>query len=858
MFKKNNNVIKMNGGGYYYRLSQILKVFLIMLFFAINVFAEIPHSYVTENPNKEVTQIETLKRKDKAELNLTITKKNSKEAKVERAFYNTSTGLFYIVINGKEYNIAPDDNLLISNKLEELPNLSTTNGRKKINKMFNTREVNYKMESNGNWRNIQTTFEELPKEVYINVLDRNYNLKDVLNLKDIKITRASDIFVETEIYADIYEGYQGDFFNGKFIKNLGVQDSKNKYIKYNASNIISWNSNFENQQFFLYDDDILKEFGVNEKIEVYETNTYPEKNYIINDELVIKTYSFKDYGNSLWFHFVSFPRKDFSFKVEEKKQRPYINNEINKRTYYFTYKKIFLKGESILSIDSLYKNEYIKFNSCTIDNLQPISLIENISGVTINTISGTGLLTLEQGDILSVNGQQNTINYGTLVDQNLTLNGINLSYKVENGKLQLRVNNYDMGIDQAQPLNLKVNRSGQEVMNHTMFIAVPNIQVISGESILEVKEYYSSPEYIYFNSFAISNPKPIEIENSLADVKVVQNSGNGLVNLENGDILELNGKEYHIEAGGNLSEQQDTLGEINFKFKVENGKLRLALISWGVLEPDRTLIINVNRKNNKLLNHKMIIKAPRRVAGISNLTFTEKYPLGEFVRFQGISLTAPTDGSLENPTPPGVTYKTVDGYGIPFMKDGDILEVQYNTMRDIKRYIIDSKNSLKHQTIDLPGIVLLLSVENGKLRLGLNKWTANKNAVLTLKIIRGVNEISSTNLTLEVPKAQFDILKGGILDFGQLIQGSKNIKAETDILLQMHQDISEVNMNLSTTTPELVNSNGAILHARDLQVDVQNQENRRYLVIIKGKLDISEQQELGAYKGSALLNVEIK
>ena len=162
-----------------------------MLFFAINVFAEIPHSYVTENPNKEVTQTETLKRKDKAELNLTITKKNSKEAKVEKAFYNTSTGLFYIVINGKEYNIAPDDNLLISEKLEELPNLSTTNGRKKINKMFNTREVNYKMESNGNWRNIQTTFEELPKEVYINVLDRNYNLKDVLNLKDIKITRVS-------------------------------------------------------------------------------------------------------------------------------------------------------------------------------------------------------------------------------------------------------------------------------------------------------------------------------------------------------------------------------------------------------------------------------------------------------------------------------------------------------------------------------------------------------------------------------------------------------------------------------------------------------------------------------------------
>ena len=86
------------------------KFFLLMIglfIFSLGIFAAVPHSYVTENPTKEITQTKTLKRKDKAELNLTITKKNSKEAKVEKAFYNTSTGLFYIVINGKEYNISP-------------------------------------------------------------------------------------------------------------------------------------------------------------------------------------------------------------------------------------------------------------------------------------------------------------------------------------------------------------------------------------------------------------------------------------------------------------------------------------------------------------------------------------------------------------------------------------------------------------------------------------------------------------------------------------------------------------------------------------------------------------------------------
>ena len=288
-------------------------------------------------------------------------------------------------------------------------------------------------------------------------------------------------------------------------------------------------------------------------------------------------------------------------------------------------------------------------------------------------------------------------------------------------------------------------------------------------------------------------------------------------------------------------------------------KLRLALTSWGVLEPDRVLTINSKKNTNvELMEHRMTIKAPRRVEGTSTLKFTEKYPIRDIVRFQGISLTAPNIGGIEPPIPAGVSYKSNDGYGIPFMKERDILEVQCETMRATQKYIIDSKNSLKHQTIDLPGTVLSLLVEDGKLRLGLNNWLVNKNTVLNFRLIRGVNEISNTSITLEVPKAPFDILKNGILDFGKLIQGSKNKKAETSILLEMHQDISNVKFSLSTSTPELVNSSGATLQARDLQAGVQKQGKKRHLVRIIGRLDVPEKQELGVYRGSVLLNVTIK
>ena len=52
-----------------------------MLFLIANIlsFAEVPHSYVTENPKKEIQKVETFKQRDKAELNLSVTKLKTKE-----------------------------------------------------------------------------------------------------------------------------------------------------------------------------------------------------------------------------------------------------------------------------------------------------------------------------------------------------------------------------------------------------------------------------------------------------------------------------------------------------------------------------------------------------------------------------------------------------------------------------------------------------------------------------------------------------------------------------------------------------------------------------------------------------------
>ena len=1128
-----------------------------MLFFVINVFAEIPHSYVTENPDKEVTQTETLKKhKEKAELNLSITKIKSKEVE---GLHNPEQKKIYFNLDNIEYEIQPGDHIYVSEELQEVPSISTTNGRKKINGMLNQKvlkegSLEYIVTNERTTSKIEVSYSKTPKEIYIGILNNQYQIKKILkgNVKktDINLFAYSDslgmLFDKNfDIIGWGDRSFNEEIFNSKskygnntFIKTIsgtnkikighttyregnlhviieGYDKSGNKVYTspalgrvttYNGNGAYSWaeknwsitlpehyilvikaagytgdpkgdNSNGDNTidiaQIFnvKLDDFIHKADGVSNLI--VDENYEPE--YIKFDSCTIETIKPLSLLNSpkgvklastsgdgllhldptdtleingqkhilassnLAEQKLELNKIKLSYKVENGKLELKVDEygletsspqainikivkdkdikDVMEHTINLTVPYIQkIIGESDLSVDEYYdKSEYITLSSCTLENPQDVSLVTPIEGVTLKQYKGKGIVKFEPGDILEVNGVQSTVNgTGGVSERSENIGGVSIYYKAQNGNFQIRVNDYKIEQESPQTIILKLLRNGKEIMDQKIYLYVPKlvinnskmnvkirdeykeeyfniynlpynvkgieflsgdktisvitpgnyrekreyggfwingVQVVDrkgttipertlnfekytvktqrngnliislsnypkkisepieltlksytrsytpghdyggdndghngsgspghwsgrtreqiivfyyvpskvvGQSTLEVKEYYPTPEYIAFNSCTTPAPAPIELENSLRDVKVIQNSGNGLVNLEQGDILQLNGKQYTIGTGGTLPEQSDILGNINFKFKVENGKIRLALTSWGVLEPDRLLTINASREGHPIMEHKMTIKAPRRVEGTSTLTFTEKYPIRDIVRLQGISLTAPNIGGIEPPIPAGVSYKSNDGYGIPFMKEGDILKVQCETMRATQKYIIDSKNSLKHQTIDLPGTVLSLLVEDGKLRLGLNNWLVNKNTVLNFRLIRGVNEISNTSITLEVPKAPFDILKNGILDFGKLIQGSKNKKAETSILLEMHQDISNVKFSLSTSTPELVNSSGATLQARDLQAGVQKQGNKRHLVRIIGRLDVPEKQELGVYRGSVLLNVTIK
>ena len=131
---------------------------------------------------------------------------------------------------------------------------------------------------------------------------------------------------------------------------------------------------------------------------------------------------------------------------------------------------------------------------------------------------------------------------------------------------------------------------------------------------------------------------------------------------------------------------------------------------------------------------------------------------------------------------------------------------------------------------------------------------------MVLKAIRGTNEISSHAITLTMPEAPFNMIDSGNLDFGNVLQGAKNKKAESNIRIEMleGQDVSEVKFKLREEQPVMTNSQGAELRVKKIDKTVQRVRDREYNIKLKGTLDVPEEQQSGEYRGSNILDIEVK
>ena len=394
-------------------------------------------------------------------------------------------------------------------------------------------------------------------------------------------------------------------------------------------------------------------------------------------------------------------------------------------------------------------------------------------------------------------------------------------------------------------------------------------ETLKGNSTLTFAEYYPVNEFVQFTANpTIQNAQPLALDNSVKDV-TLETTGKGLVAIQQGDKLTVDGHQVVIGAGGNIGLQKLTIGNVKYTYEVKNGKFRIALNEWGVLEPNRTIPIKIvrteNGKDKSLAEHNLTIKAPRRVEGTSNVKLNQDYSIRNTIRFNGISLQGAGALGLENPIPLGVSLTSTAGQGIPFMKEGDRLEISdglttrstYST-RGVKAFTIGPNGTLGKQQVKLNNGELTVFVEGGKLRVGVNNWLVNNTINSNVRLVRGTNEIMNHTLDIKVPEAPFNIKKNGLLDFGNVTSGSKRT-AETDIVLEMLKDVSDVKFSLKDPQPMLENlGTGDNLKVNRIEYLVSKQGKRDYKVKLKGNLIIPEGTKSGLYTGSTVLELQIK
>ena len=144
-----------------------------------------------------------------------------------------------------------------------------------------------------------------------------------------------------------------------------------------------------------------------------------------------------------------------------------------------------------------------------------------------------------------------------------------------------------------------------------------------------------------------------------------------------------------------------------------------------------------------------------------------------------------------------------------------------------------------------------------------NTYNSGSNVVESIVGVLGGLFNPTPNYTDENAEAAFQRKlkknkKNGLLDFGNVTAGTKRT-AETDIVLEMLKDVSDVKFSLKDPQPLLENlATGDTLKVNRIEYLVSKQGKRDYKVKLKGNLTIPEETKSGLYTGSTVLELKIK
>ena len=274
--------------------------------------------------------------------------------------------------------------------------------------------------------------------------------------------------------------------------------------------------------------------------------------------------------------------------------------------------------------------------------------------------------------------------------------------------------------------------------------------------------------------------------------------------------------------------------------------------------PQSQYILGIGRnKYFKEVIPEIELKAERLV-GSFTLTFDNDYEIRELLTFNSTTLQERNPVSTRGLK--GATLSEIDGAGILEMEDGDILEVTDNSgKRSVTKINISGKGSLKKEILLSDNVTrLAVKVADGKLQLGLNNWKISGEHELLFRVLRGSHELMNTTVKLLNPSSQFIIHSVEDLNFGNVIQGSKNNYVEADVEIENKGDIADLRFELNTTSPVLENAREEKLQVKEVKGVLLEKGNNQYQIKLNGKLDVPKNIGTGEYTGSLIMKLFIK
>ncbi len=372
------------------------------------------------------------KYKEKAELNISVTKLNSEEIE---GFIAPEQNKIYFSLDNTKYGIQPGYRIYVSEELQEVPSISTTNGRRKINGMLNQKvlkdgDLEYTVTNKNNTTEIEINYSKIPKEIYIGILNNQYNIKKIFKGVNNGITySARAIYVEGTIdlgtaYLDIEltKDYNGEYIerirgglenpvygtnSGRGIKILG-------YTKFNnGQGPLPYRGEGDDMATAVMYSALGKQeingvvFFEAQKIgepseHYYEYETNHNNNFMsgtlkVDDELTVALAS-HNHGDELSVAILKYPKRNFNIEISYygmllREEDYYRNKVVFKTIIRAKYKIEKIVGQSLLEVKEHYPSpEFIAFNSCSLEQQKDIALENALRDVKITQTSGKDYL----------------------------------------------------------------------------------------------------------------------------------------------------------------------------------------------------------------------------------------------------------------------------------------------------------------------------------------------------------------------------------------------------------------------------------------------------------------------------------